>query len=144
MLPSAQCLSLIKASEGCRLIAYQDDRGIWTIGWGHTGPEVHKGLVWSQSQADAAFLADVNSHAKGVQALAPSLTQGQLDALTSFAYNVGLHDLKGSTLLKLHNAGLYLEAAMEFPKWVHSGTHIDRGLVIRRAKEKLMYLGEPR
>jgi lysozyme len=49
----------IKADEGCRLNAYFDTRGILTIGYGHTGPDVVQGLVWSQAQADAQILTDV-------------------------------------------------------------------------------------
>ena len=43
-------LALTEGFESCRLTAYQDLKGIWTIGWGHTGPEVVEGLVWTQNQ----------------------------------------------------------------------------------------------
>lgn len=29
-------LELIKKFEGCRLAAYKDSSGVWTIGYGHT------------------------------------------------------------------------------------------------------------
>jgi lysozyme len=44
-----------KANEGCRLEAYQDTRGIWTIGYGETDPTIVQGVVWTQAQADARF-----------------------------------------------------------------------------------------
>ena len=51
-------LSLIRESEGCRLEAYRDSVGVCTIGYGHTGADVHEGLVWTQSRADSALGAD--------------------------------------------------------------------------------------
>jgi lysozyme len=60
-------LNLLKQLEGRRLNAYQDQAGIWTIGYGHTGPEVNAGLVWSQAQADATLQAGVTRFAAGVQ-----------------------------------------------------------------------------
>ena len=59
MTPSIDCQNLIKISEGLKLEAYRDTGGIWTIGWGHTGPEVHKDLQWKQAQADIALYSDV-------------------------------------------------------------------------------------
>ena len=138
MTPSSKCLNLIKESEGERLQAYQDDKGIWTIGVGHTGPEVHRGLVWTQAQVDAQLQKDLARAANGVP---PCRTQGEFDALTSFVFNLGEGQLLSSHLLQYHRAGLIPAAAAEFGKFVHSGPHIDSGLVIRRAREVLLYLG---
>ncbi|MDE2232554.1 MAG: lysozyme [Patescibacteria group bacterium] len=52
-------LSLIKRHESCRLEAYQDIKGIWTIGWGHTGGNVCQGLVWTQQQCDVQLANDM-------------------------------------------------------------------------------------
>ena len=46
-------LALTKNFEGCVLTAYADQGGVWTIGYGHTGPGVHAGLTITQDQADA-------------------------------------------------------------------------------------------
>ena len=62
MTPSEACFALVKRFEGCRLDAYPDPAtggDPWTIGWGHTGPEVHKGLTISQDIADAYLLKDL-------------------------------------------------------------------------------------
>ena len=68
------------------------------------------------------------------------ISQNQFDALVSFAYNVGLNNLRTSTLLKKLNAGLYKEAAEQFPRWNRSGGKVLRGLTIRRRKEKELFL----
>jgi lysozyme len=52
-------LAMTERDEGLRLTAYQDSGGVWTIGWGHTGPEVHKGLVWTREQCVAALRKDL-------------------------------------------------------------------------------------
>lgn len=143
MNPSPNCLNLIRNCESCRLTAYQDTGGVWTIGWGHIGPEVHAGLVWTQAQADAAFISDLANAAASVRKLAPNCTQGQFDALTDFDYNCGAGSLSTSTLLHLHNAGNHTAASAEFGKWCHDDGVIEPGLVARRAYETLLYLGKP-
>ena len=120
MQPSQKCFDLVAADEGCKLTAYDDARpeyklqpgatveGTLTIGRGHTGPDVHIGLTWTQEQADAQFAADLQEHCNQVEALVKvPLTQGQTDCLTSFEYNEGAGTLARSTLLQLLNQGDY-------------------------------------
>ena len=52
-------MALTESGEGFSSRAYRDTGGVWTIGYGHTGPEVHAGLVWTHSQAVDALLADL-------------------------------------------------------------------------------------
>lgn len=52
-------LALTEQFEGLRLTAYQDSVGVWTIGYGHTGPDVHPGLTITQQQAGALLQQDV-------------------------------------------------------------------------------------
>jgi lysozyme len=52
-------IGLTTTDEGLRLVAYRDSGGVWTIGWGHTGPEVCEGLVWTREQAVAALECDL-------------------------------------------------------------------------------------
>lgn len=132
--------------EQCSLEAYPDpgsrDGHPWTIGWGHTGPEVVPGLQWTQAQADRAFIDDVGRFENGVSDLVKvKLEQGQFDALVSFAYNLGLRALRGSTLLRKLNAGDYAGAAQEFAKWVRNDGNVMRGLVRRRSSEKALFIG---
>jgi GH24 family phage-related lysozyme (muramidase)/CheY-like chemotaxis protein/Tfp pilus assembly protein PilF len=113
----------------------------WTIGWGTTGPDVKKGVVWTQAQCDSRFRSDLERFAKKVLDLvgnAPT-TQNQFDALLSFAYNVGPQNLSSSTLLKKHKAGDYRGAATEFTKWNKAAGKTLPGLVRRRAAEAELY-----
>ncbi len=145
MNPSPACEALTKTSEGCKLKAYPDPGTggkPWTIGYGHTGPEVTPGLIWTQAQADKALASDLAAMGRSVSALigAVPTTQGQFDALTDFAFNVGPENLKNSTLLKKHLARDYAGAADEFGKWIKAAGKVLPGLVTRRAREKALYL----
>jgi len=133
-------LNLIKQFESCKLIAYQDVRGIWTIGWGTTGPDIIEGIVWTQDQADDRLFQDVQNAVSHVNSLVTvSITQGQFDALSSFAYNVGCGALAGSNLLRLLNAGNPSGASNEFPKWDHANGVVIAGLLRRRLAEQMLF-----
>lgn len=151
MTPSSNCISLIQQFEGCAkkqsdgtYAAYPDPgtgADPWTIGWGTTGSDVKKGLVWTQAQCDTRFTSDVNKF--GVQVAntigSAATTQNQYDAMTSFAYNVGIGNLSSSTLLKKHKAGDYPGAQAEFAKWNKAGGKVMAGLTNRRAAEAALY-----
>ncbi len=139
---------LIQGYEKLRLKAYQDSGGVWTIGWGHTGPEVHDGLVWTVERCNSQFEADLLKFENGVYRLVEvQLTQNQFDALVCFSFNLGLDEdadtkaegLGDSTLLKKLNAGDYEGAAEEFKKWHKVNGMPLRGLMIRRAAEVALF-----
>lgn len=133
-------VALVKSFESCRLVAYPDQRGIPTIGWGHTGPEVHLGLVWTQAQADTAFVADLQRAVIGVlKSLDVAVGQNAFDALVCFTYNVGVDAEAHSTLLKLVNARSPAAAA-EFLKWDHTNGVENPGLLRRRQAEQKLFL----
>ncbi len=132
--------------EQCKLKAYPDPGSKngepWTIGWGHTGPEVKPGLVWTQEQADAAFLVDIARFERDVLSLVKvPVNQGQFDTLVLFAYNVGRKSLETSTLLRKLNAGDYDGAALEFRRWNKNDGKVMRGLTRRRAAEECLFRG---
>ena len=137
-------LELIKNFEGCVLTAYPDPGtggDPWTIGYGHTGPDVHPGLTWTQQQADQALENDLQKYESGVNGMiSRNLTPNQFSALVSFAYNVGLGALQGSTLLRLVNAGDFQGAAAQFGQWVNGGNGPLPGLVRRRGAERALFL----
>lgn len=139
MKPSPDCISLIKKFEGCRLKSYKCPAGIWTIGYGHTGPEVVEGLEINQADADAYLAIDVEAFSSSVAKIALRATQQQFDALVSFAFNVGANALKKSTLLRLHNAGSHESAAAEFMRWNKAGGVVLAGLTRRRKAEAVLY-----
>lgn len=136
-----QAKALLEQLEGCRLTAYQDQAGIWTIGYGHTGADVRPGLTWTPSQADAALAEDLQRFVLGVQAMVTEpLNDNQFSALVIFAYNVGLMALRGSTALRLVRMGQLAGVPDALKLWnkIHdrSGVPVvDAGLVKRRAAE---------
>jgi lysozyme len=140
---SPEGIALIHSFEWCKLTAYPDPGSVdgkpWTIGWGSTGPGIAKGVVWTQSQADARFAADLARFEKAVALMAPVTTQNQFDALVSFAYNVGLVALNDSTLLRLHKAGNYIAAKDQFSRWDKNDGKVMKGLTRRRAAEAALY-----
>lgn len=140
----AHAVALIRRWEGCRLSAYLCPAGVWTIGWGATGPDVRRGVVWTQGQADDRLAADVETFMRGVKHLLKRQpTDNQLGAMTSLAYNVGLGAFQSSTLLRLFNAGDTEGAARQFSRWIRAGGRIVVGLARRRADERAVFEQAP-
>jgi lysozyme len=134
-------LDLIKSFEGLSLTAYDDGTGVLTIGYGHTGSDVYSGEHITQQQAEDLLKKDLQTFETGVQKLVTvPLNPNQFAALVSFAYNVGLSALSGSTLLSLLNQGNYPGAADEFPKWDRAGGQELPGLLRRREAERSLFL----
>lgn len=140
-------IDAIKEHEGLRLVAYLDSVGVWTIGYGDTGPDVVKGLTITKEEAEkrlrkrlVEFEGYVNTYVK------VPLKQHQFDALVSLVYNIGPTNFKASTLLKKLNAGDYIGAADQFLVWnkgrVDGKLVVIKGLANRRAKERKQFLGE--
>lgn len=136
MFYTSNGLHLTQQFESCRLTAYQDVKGVWTIGWGHTGPEVVEGLIWSQAQADEALQNDIQWAVNVVNHLVTfQLTQDEFSATTDFVFNVGSGNFASSTLLKDLNAGNLTAAAAQFDLWDHASGQIVAGLLRRRQAE---------
>lgn len=126
----------LKQWEGCRLIAYRDPVGIWTIGYGHTGSDVKRGMQITQAQADKLLMDDLARFERAVdQAVKVPLTDNQFGALVSFAFNVGVAAFEKSTLLKKLNQGNYSAVPGELARWNRAGGKLLAGLVNRRAAE---------
>ena len=144
--PSQAAFKAIAGFEGCRLVAYPDPGSggdPWTIGYGATGSGIARGAVWTQAQADARLASDIARFGTGVAALLHGCitSQHEFDALTSFAFNLGLKALADSTLLRKHCRGDKAGTAAEFHKWVYASGRKLPGLVKRRAAEARMYQG---
>lgn len=88
-------LNLIKIFEGCKLQAYKDPGGIWTIGYGHTNG-VYQGCKITREVAEEFLKQDLHNAEKYVGAYDHiyHFTQPQFDALVSFTYNAGAGNLK--------------------------------------------------
>lgn len=139
---SAAGIALIVRFEGERLAAYLCPAGVWTIGVGHTGPDVRPGLRIARDRSRALLMQDLARFEQAVARLAPVATQAQFDALVAFAFNVGSDALAGSTLLRKHKAVDYAGAAAEFARWNKAGGKALPGLTARRAAEARLYRGQ--
>jgi len=141
MIPSDNAVQLIKQFEGCKLEAYQDVRGIWTIGFGTTGPGIVEGLTISQNTADAMLKGHVKEVGLSLtDFIGQGIPQDCFDACTCLAYNIGTGNFKTSTLLKLIKAQDLKGAAQEFLKWDHAGGKEIEGLKRRREAEMALFL----
>jgi len=114
-LTTPNLIADLKRAEGCRLTAYQDTVGVWTIGYGHA--YVHPGTVWSQAQADAQLTADIAHTEAGLDAHLPwwrTLDDVRQDVLVNMAFNLGV-----TSLCQFRNT----LAAIQAGKWqaVHDG-----------------------
>lgn len=138
MQPSENCYKLTEESEGCRLKAYQDTGGVWTIGYGHTGGVAPNSTI-TQELANTLLEHDMQYAANIVNTHCSPCSQGQFDALTDFVFNVGPTQFLTSHLYRYHVAGEYDKAAAEFPKWKYDNGQVEPGLVTRRERERLLY-----
>ena len=126
----------IKAFEGLRLEAYRDAAGVLTIGYGHTGNDIRAGDRISVYWAQELLKNDLGATEAAVRRLHVARTQGQFDALVSFAFNLGIQRLQGSTLLKvIRGGGSRQQIRREFKRWVYAGGKRLKGLERRREWE---------
>ena len=145
MIISSKLRELVKHFEGCKLTAYVCSAGHNTIGYGNTfyenGVKVKPGDKITQQRAEELldvilikFVQQTNEVIKS------SVNQNQRDALTDFAYNCGLGNLKSSTLLKKVNADPNDKTIRdEFMKWTRANKIELAGLVRRRKAEADLY-----
>ena len=142
---SPKGIALIKEFEGCRLTAYQDSVGVWTIGYGWTNPvdgkPVKAGMQIKQETAERLLKTGLVSYEVDVsRMLKVGVTQCQFDALVSFCYNLGAKALSTSTLMRKLNAGDTFGAADEFLRWNKAGGKVLAWLTRRREAERALFL----
>lgn len=132
-------VKLIKSLEGLQLTSYICPAGVWTVGYGHTGPDVQPGMRYTEQQAESVLCKDLEQFEAIVEGLVKiQLTQNQFDALVSFVYNVGGAAFKSSTLLRrLNNKENPINVAKEeLPRWNKGeGGKVLEGLNRRRSCE---------
>lgn len=127
-------MPFVKAEETLRLKAYKCPKGVWTIGWGHTGG-VKEGDACTKAQADAWIRSDLQSAQERLaKHIKVSVSESQFIALLSLAYNMGAQGVvdKCPKMLRALNAGDYETAADEFLDVTNGGLV---GLVSRRRRE---------
>lgn len=140
------CIDLVKKYEGLSLKPYLCPAGKATIGYGATFYPNGRRVTMqdkpiTEAQATEMLVQMLASFALQVKSLLKvELNENQFGALVSFAYNVGIGNLKSSTLLKLVNANKPMAASQEFDKWTRAGGKILPGLVKRRYEERLLFI----
>lgn len=135
LAPTNGVVALAKSFEGCRLLAYQDVRGVWTIAYGHTYG-VTPGMVCTQEQADAWLILDLQIAKSDLLGVSPGpYAPGAMEALTDFVFNLGIGNYTGSTLRKYVDAQNWPAVKTELLKWDHSGGQVIAGLLRRREAE---------
>jgi lysozyme len=133
-------MAMTKGFEGLRLKAYQDVAGVWTIGYGHVGPEACAGKTITEAEADTLLRNDLSEAVACVnRAVKVAISQEHFDALVDFCFNAGRGSFLGSTLLKKVNAEDFAGATAQFGLWVHAGGEVVAGLVRRRKAEAEMF-----
>lgn len=133
-------LDITESFEGLRLEAYKDVAGVLTIGYGHTGSDVHLGWTITSEQAQTLLQSDIASAVSCVNSsVTVPMNQNQFDALVDFTFNVGRGSFLLSTLLKLLNLGDYLGASGQFQKWIYAGGEVQPGLIRRRDAESGLF-----
>ena len=151
MTPSPKCYALTREFEGCRLKAYQDTGGVWTIGYGSTlmpdGDRVQIGDTITQAESDAMLQRGVRRFSGYVDNLlnVSGLTQGQYDALTDFCYNRGPGNMQRSRLCRLVKADpndpRIPEAFGDKENIVDRKGVVQPGLIRRSQAEAAVYAG---
>jgi Phage-related lysozyme (muraminidase) len=147
MKTSQTGIDLIHSFETLRLKAYPDpgskDGEPWTCGWGSTGADIGQGTVWTKEYADKRFADGLSKAEQAVSLLVKvPLNQNQFDALVSFTYNLGIGNLKSSTLLKMLNEGYYTNAGLQLLRWDKNDGKVMAGLTRRRKTELKLFSGE--
>jgi lysozyme len=154
---SPKAIKMISHHEGVRQKPYRCPARLWTIGVGHVLYPTQGNLpidkrnevqlkeednrVFSMEEVDGILESDLLRFERGVERFIPvPLTQGQFDALCSFAFNVGLGTLQRSTLRQKALRGDMQGAAEEFLKYCMAGGKVLKGLQNRRIDEKSLFL----
>ena len=135
MRASQKLIEYLKKAEGCRLTAYQDSVGVWTIGYGHT-KGVKPGDRITQYQAEQFLREDLATFEAAAMKVRNVATQGRFDAVVDFMYNLGITNFNRSTLKRYIEAGRAVwEIQEQFLRWNTAGGKKLGGLVSRRIWE---------
>jgi lysozyme len=141
--PTEVCLTLMRAFEGFRATPYKCLGGVWTQGYGSTGPHVTADSTpITEADANLLLVLDADAAARAVlRNISVPLTDGQFDALTDFCFNLGGGALQRSRLRAVINRGEHQDVEAELLKWCKAGGVVVRGLLRRRYAEANLYNG---
>lgn len=138
-------LELLKRKESFRSTWYLCSAKRITIGWGHVKEEGDDFNIIDQAKGEELLKLDCKEATDAVKSCVTyELNQNQFDALTVLIFNIGVNAFRESTLLTKLNLGKLQEAADQFDRWnketVNGVKRVSRGLTIRRAEEKALFL----
>jgi lysozyme len=140
---SSQGEKLIEGFEEFRSKPYQDQRGTWTQGWGHTKGVSALSPECTEAEADDWFDEDLSDVERCIRDHIPiTLEQCEYDALCSLIYNIGVGHFLTSALHEKLVSGDKVGASKEFDRWIYCQGKIDNGLRIRRSQEKAIFLAD--
>ena len=133
--------NLIKEFEGLKLTSYKwPHERYWTIGYGHTGSDVHSGLEITLEEAESFLMDDMMEADQAIfDYCEVDLTDNERAALISFIFNLGAGAFRTSTLLKLLNLGDSEAASKQFARWTKAKGVELPGLVRRREAERKLF-----
>lgn len=134
-------IPIIQEFEGCRLMAYKCPAGVWTCGWGETGPGIGPYTKWTQEIADSILRHTASLVLADLIDASPSLVDAstnRIAALADFVYNLGIGAYKKSSLKLRVDQGNWASAATEIKKWDKCKGEPLAGLTRRRAIEAEM------
>jgi lysozyme len=141
-------IDFIKGAEACRLTAYLDSTGHWTIGYGHTGPEVVRGMTITMAQAMAYLFADAVKAAARIansvtDATIQALSEHQYAALVSFSFNTGFSHQECPTLIGVLEARNFDAVPVQMMRFNHGKVggveQVIHGLTHRRMAEVVLW-----
>ena len=142
MKVSQECVNLVKFFEGFEGKAYLCPANVWPIGYGRTR-NVRDGDRITEVQAERDLLEELEEFAEQVlNSVKVELTQNELDALTSWTYNLGVGNLNSSTLLKKLNAGDKNSVTSEMLRWNKAAGKVLAVLTRRREAEAKLWAKE--
>ncbi len=142
MQTSQEGLSLIKKFEGCRLESYLCSANVLTIGYGHTSG-VKEGDTITQEVAEQLLEDDIKEFELYVEEeVTVPLSQNQFDALVAWTFNLGVGNLRSSTMLKVLNQAKFEQVGSEMRRWNKAAGKTLEGLIRRREAESLLFNGK--
>lgn len=128
-------IDLIKHFEGCKLEAYLCAAGVPTIGYGHI-KDVKMGDTITQDEAEAMLVHELVEYENYIhECVSAPLNQNHFDALVSWVFNLGVGNLRASTLLTVVNKGDYAGVPAQIMRWNKAGGKVLEGLTRRRQAE---------
>lgn len=136
MNTSSLGVQFIKEFESLRLTAYVCPAGYLTVGYGHKGNDVKKGMRISEQEALDLLVNDLKEAERWVNKYKKyNWSQNEYDAMVSFAFNLG----KNTDTLVANGTRSKEEIATKIPLYCNAGGSPCEGLRKRRLKEYFLF-----